>query len=243
MANRFFLIILLGAWLGSSKHCISMEPMSPVQILERATLTEDVTLGNSPEIYLKVAGLFDRKGVIKISAPDITAADVDLAWANDQATNAKVFGVMLRKGSSIVDVIQQIADRRGEVLIKKTNFIIIKPSTTAAYQGSYQEEVGASKSNATEKLVSALIPSQISLLQFGGVPMEQFINIKMREGWGDANPLTFKMDEGARLEVGKVSIIGRWTYRDLLNAMCALTDLHWRIDGKTLWLEKSKVNR
>ena len=48
---------------------------------------------------------------------------------------------------------------------------------------------------------------------------------------------------GVNFRLGKVNIIGIWTHRDLLDAVCALTELHWEIDGKTLLLENDKASK
>ena len=165
--------------------------MSPVQILERAVLKKDVTLCNSSEIYVEIAHLFDQQGAIKTTIPDMTSAQVNVAWASDSSADQANYKFDLHKDTSVFDVFRQVTARRGEVLSTTQNYVLIRPSSEPIRRDGYQEHVEASKGSSAEKLVQALLPTQISLRQLGGGSLEELINLKMKEGWDQDEPLTF----------------------------------------------------
>jgi hypothetical protein len=243
------MIMWLGSGAISMSHdlVINDDVLSPVQVLERAILTEDVTLDNSPDIYLKVANLFDQPGVVKTSVPDITSGNVNLAWASNPVSDTQTYKILLRKNLSILGAIQQIAASRREVLDKSRNFVVIRPAEEKQLRSTYEENTEVNQNDLARE-VNALIPYPVHLLQLPGDPMENFINYKLKESAelfykNNTSSFTFRMDEGAKAGVGKINLIGTWSYREFLDALCALADLHWRIEGKTLWLEKSDAGR
>ena len=49
------------------------------------------------------------------------------------------------------------------------------------------------------------------------------------------------MDQDAQAKLEGVSVIGVWTYREMFDAICVLTNLSWKVDGRDLWLVKGKI--
>jgi hypothetical protein len=248
MTNCFFCVILSIMWLGCCEisMCYDDEMLSPVQILEETILVSDVTLNNSSKIYADIANLFDQAGAVKSRSSDVKSGKICLAWMSNPSADKQAYKMTLQKDTSICDAIRQISKRRKEVFANERNYVVIRPSNALSICASYQGKSTGNKSDLALQ-INAVMLTRISLLEPAGELMEEFVNAKLQESGAifhkdnkDTLPFIFKMDKWAKSEASKVNIIGTWTYRDLLDAICALTGLQWRIEGKTLWLEKTE---
>jgi len=240
----YFLVLYL--LIGGGMVCVGYDDqiMSPVQMLAKSTLTKAVVLDNSSDIYVKIAELFDQQGIVKSRMPNITSADVNLAWLSNPVADKETYRFVLPKDSSILDALQEVAKKRKEMICENQNFIVIKPPGTKAFRSSYRRDT-KKKGDAPaslDRLVNAVMLTQISLREPEGEPMEDFVNAKLKGSAalstksGNGNNFVFTLSDRAKNAVAKVNLIGTWTYQDLLDAIGELTGLHWGIDGNILRL-------
>lgn len=232
-------LLLLSGLMAGIGECLGYDDamMSPVGVLERSVLTKDVELENSSRVYERLADLFDQPGLVKAAMPAITAANVNVAWVENPEADALKQKFTLPGNASILDGFRRIAEMRKEVVGERQNYLVIKPSHGGEL--SYQEKGQGSASLV--RMVDAVMPTRIILLQPDGEVMESFLNTKLGESEalssGDGGrDYVFQMDAAAKQAASRINIIGTWTYRDLLDAFSELTGMRWGIDGDTLWI-------
>ena len=250
MINRLFFTTFFVVWLGCNNISMSYSDkiMSPVQILVNTMLINDIVLDNSSEIYLNAANFLNKPSTVKSPISDISSSTVCLAWASNPKADNQIYQITLHKNTSIFKAIEQIAKRRNEILVDKGNYIVIRPSNEE-FVRTTNKVISTGTQSDLERQIDAAILTRISLIQPEGGTMEKFINAKLAESGRlffkgkNTEPFTFKISEEAKSEIPKVNIIGNWTYRDLMEAICDLTGLRWLIDGKTLWLVENGVKR
>jgi len=242
----YYFVFLTAIWLGCCEKSMGIddEMAGSVQMLQEAKLTTDVTLNNSSKIYADLASLLDKRGSVKSRNPDIKSDVVCLAWESNPKADHQEFKIMLQKDTSIYDAFLQISKRRNEFLSQDLNYICISPSRAVPLPVSHPEILRRNDIDLALDILGVSL-NRVDLREPDGEAIEEFINAKLKENWArcqkggsDPLPYSYKMNEGAKSEVRRVNIIGIWTYNDLLDAICGLSDLHWRIDGNTLYLEK-----
>lgn len=244
MSRPFYFPFILSAHLILCSSCWSIDDslITPSQILAESRLKEGVQLANGPDIYVAVAELFDQRGAIDARQTDITSQDVNLAWRSNADADKLTFVLGLAKGTTVMDVLREVAKRRSERLTISENYVIITPDPKVPLQATYrQKHIGQSAD--LETMVRAVIPRPIVIREPGGDWLENFINAKFQDTWllfhEGASPFRIKMSANAKQRVSTVNIIGNWSYQELFDSLGALSGLQWQIDGKTVNLEKT----
>ncbi len=216
--------------------------MSPNQFLAKTTLTKDIGLGKSSDIYARFADTISEPGMISTTGFELSYVHVNVAWESNPVGDIGSPWTFLGKGTSVMDAIRQIARSRHEVIADRQNYVVIRRSFDVPLLKSYQIKNGKEDSELTKWVNTIIPPGRTDLLRLNGNLVEEFLNIKLKESLSlaygaNAPSFTFAMDDKAKLAVAKVSVVGCWVYSELLDAYCALAGLHWEIEGKTLWLK------
>lgn len=216
--------------------------MSPVQVLERSVLEKQITLKNSPKIYEEIANLFSLPGLV--SGPhaglESNGGGASIVWLADADLDKKEFTLTFEVETSIYDIIEAFADRRGEGVSDFTNYLIIYPLKKSAQHEVFIYTNRSSLSKMQEAPWKDVNLYQLTtFFQPEGAAMEEFINMRIKDRQKELKlpaALIFHMDDKAKATVEGINLIGLWEYSSMLDAICCLTGLKWEVTGSELWL-------
>jgi hypothetical protein len=243
--NVFFITLITQIFYTTAmSNIINDEIISPVGILKETILTKDIVFNNSSEIYYHVIKLLDhKKSVVYRQYESWPSTIACIAWRNNPVADIQHDKIQLSKGISIFEAIKQIAKKRNEVLNESRNFIIIRSPNQNSLRFSYKKQTNNFQNNDSINQIEAVMRTELAIIQgqANSEMLEILINERLKESrerstFKARSDLIFKIDKTAKKNIDGLNIMGRWVYEDLLDAICALTGLRWKIDGNIIWL-------
>jgi hypothetical protein len=215
--------------------------VTPVVMLQKIKLKQDVTLANGPDIYLKLNDLSSKHDQLDDPAPDLKT-EAAFAWMSNPAEDAKKTSFTFHKGETLLQVIKAVASQRHETVVDQKSYILIFPEKHPELQDEYAE-ASSDVSGALGRWIGANIPPGKTTIQaLPGPAFADFINGKFREslsyfpGQTDG-PFFLKPDPSANAAIGKCNVIGSYSYETLVRAYCQMLNLRWKITGNTVVME------
>lgn len=211
--------------------------LTPSEILEKRQLTKDVRLNNSGDIYEVVAKLLaDQSGTVE-PPPSGFEPELTLIWESNPAADEKSFAVDLRRGTSVMKMLEKIAARRAEHLTKSTNYVAITSSAKTLLP-TYEQQ-GINPSTELKEAMGTFFPFSIILLEPDDDGLEEFLSAKLQQTLAsrkNASAFRFVVSDAAKGKAGKINLFGTWTYVDLCEALGLVANLRWRIEGTEVHL-------
>jgi hypothetical protein len=217
------------------------EVITPVVMLQKIKLKQDVTLQNGPDIYLKLNDLSSKHDQFDDPAPDLKT-EASFAWASNPAEDAKKLNFTFHKGETLLQVIKSVASQRHETVVDQKSYLLIFGEKHPDLQDDYAE-TSSDVSGALGRWIGANIPpGKTSIQAMPGPAFTDFVNGKFKEslalypGQTDG-PFFLKLDATANAAIGKCNVIGSFSYETLVRAYCQLLNLRWKITGNTVVME------
>jgi len=217
------------------------EVVTPVVMLQKIKLKQDVTMQNGPDIYLKLNDLSSKHDQFDDPAPDLKT-EASFAWMSNPAEDAKKTTFTFHKGETLLQVIKAVASQRHETVVDQKSYILIFGEKHPELQNDYAE-ASNDVSGALGRWIGANIPTDKTSIQaMPGPAFADFINAKFREslalypGQTDG-PFFLKPDPSANAAIGKCNVIGSYSYETLIRAYCQLLNLRWKITGNNVVME------
>lgn len=215
---------------------------TPDQMLQQIKLTQDVTLPNGADIYLKLNDLSSKHDQLDDPAPDLKT-EASIAWMSNPAEDAKKMSFTFHKGETLLHAIKSVAEKRSESVIDQKSYLLVLGEKHPELQDNYAEP-GSDEAGQLAQWVGAIIPpGETSIQLMPGPAFADFINGKLKESLSynqtgtPAGPFDFKLDPSANAAVGKCNVVGNWSYQTLIRAYCQLLNLRWKITGNTVVME------
>jgi hypothetical protein len=217
------------------------QTVTPVSLLQKIKLKQDVTLANGPDIYLKLNDLSSKHDQLDDPAQDLKT-EAAFVWMSNPGEDAKKTNFAFHKGETMLQVIKAVAAQRHETVVDQKSYILIFAEKHAELQDNYMEP-SSDVSGALGRWIGANIPpGKTSIQAMPGPAFTDFVNGKFREslsyfpGQTDG-PFFLKPDASANTEIGKVNVIGGFSYETLVRAYCQLLNLRWKIAANTVVME------
>jgi hypothetical protein len=220
--------------------------ITPVKMLEKIKLKQDVTLANGPDIYLKLNDLSSKHDHFDDPAPDLKT-EASFVWMSNPGEDAKKTNFTFHKGETLLQVIKAVATQRHETEVDQKSYILILGEKHPELQDDYAE-ASSDVSGALGRWIGANIPpNKTSIQAMPGPAFADFVNAKFREslalfpGQTDG-PFFLKPDPSANTAIGKCNVIGSFSYETLIRAYCQLLNLRYKIAGNTVVMEPSPAS-
>lgn len=207
-------------------------------ILKSTKLLKDLSLENSSDVYSKFHDSIGKEGLV--SGPGyFVEQSLLMAWSTNRKADEKRLTFHLHRGMTIYQAIEYIADRRGEFVSDRGEYVLVSPTRLGRRLQSYRQGDDDFPQAANDPIE----PSGIEFIEAQGEEMETFLNLTLKDH-GNKNAARWdkiskiRLDRTARARSGQANVVGCWSYANLLDAYSELLGLRWRVDGGTLWLEK-----
>jgi len=217
------------------------QPVTPVSLLQKIKLKQDVTLANGPDIYLKLNDLSSKHDQLDDPAPDLKT-EAAFAWMANPVEDAKKMNFTFHKGETLLQVIKSVAAQRRETVVDQKSYILIFADKHPPLAENYMEPA-SDITGALGRWIGANIPpGKTSVQAMPGPAFTDFVNGKFREslalypGQTDG-PFFLKSDPSASAAIGKCNVIGGFSYETLVRAYCQLLNLRWKIAANTVVME------
>jgi hypothetical protein len=217
------------------------QTVTPVSLLQKIKLKQDVTLANGPDIYLKLNDLSSKHDQLDDPALDLKT-EAAFVWMSNPGEDTKKTSFTFHKGETLLQVIKAVALQRHETVVDQKSYILIFAEKHAELQENYMEP-SSDVSGALGRWIGANIPpGKTSVQAMPGPAFTDFVNGKFREslalfpGQTDG-PFFLKLDPSANIAIGKCNVIGSFSYETLVRAYCQLLNLRWKITDNTVVME------
>ncbi len=218
----------------NNEGVVNCRMLTPSEMLEKRQLVKDVHLENSGEIYEVVRLLVDQGGTVE--PPPDGYPDLTLTWEANPAADEKMFALDLKRGTSVMTMLEKIARRRGEHLTKSTNYVAITSSARALLPA--YEQQGINPSTELRKAMGTFLPL-IILIEPDDDGFEEFLSAKLQQTLAskkNASDFRFVVSKAAKGKAGGINLFGTWNYLDLCEALGQVADFRWRIEGTEVHL-------
>jgi hypothetical protein len=210
--------------------------VTPSQNLAESRLKKALHLTNGPDIYPTVAALLDQPEVVERRVKDIGADWASLIWKGNPAADAQAFTMEFASGTTVLELLQEIAKRRSERVTQSTNYTVITPTTQHPMRPTYRQ--GGDKSELGAPL-NSIIYYPLCFREAEPAALEEFINYKLQGGGSrPATAFNFTMTEGAKKRAENINVIGLWVYTELFEALGFVADLRWTVEGKNIKVQE-----
>lgn len=209
------------------------------ELLAKRRLMKDVHLDNSRDIYEVVARLLaEQSGSVEPMPDGDMTPELTLIWQGNPTADEKTFTVDLKRGTSVMKMMEEIVARRGEHLIVKSGNYMAITSSAKTLLPTYQQQ-GINPSADLSEAMKTFILISIIMCDPGYGGFEEFLNIKLQHALAsrkDASVFQFVSSDAAKRKTSKLNVIGTWNYLDLCEAFGQVADLRWRIEGTEIHL-------
>ena len=132
------------------------EVVTPVKMLQKIKLKQDVTLANGPDIYLKLNDLSSKHDQFDDPAPDLKT-EASFVWMSNPSEDAKKTSFTFHKGETLLQVIKAVASQRHETAVDQQSYILIFGEKHPGLQDNYAEP-NNDVSGALGRWIGANIP-------------------------------------------------------------------------------------
>lgn len=249
-------MLLTAAWV----DCAGTPPVA--DWVGRACLKEEWPVANGPDIYMTVAELFDKAETLGGRVfPDEHRLDLPWVWRSNPEADKRAFTLTWPKGTRVVDMMREIAQRRGERMDTSGEWLRITPGSGPPMpEDCRQKSTGASA--ALDELMEMPLVRPIIFDRTDGDGMEEFLNFQLQRAHarqqvkevplnaaeaaaqaaapGGATLFRVRMSAVAKQRAELVSLLGWWTSEGLLNKIAGCAGLLWRVEGDTVVLESAE---
>jgi hypothetical protein len=156
------------------------QTVTPVSLLQKIKLKQDVTLANGPDIYLKLNDLSSKHDQLDDPAQDLKT-EAAFVWMSNPGEDAKKTSFTFHKGETLLQVIKAVAAQRHETVVDQKSYILIFAEKHPELQENYMEP-SSDVSGALGRWIGANIPpGKTSIQAMPGPAFTDFVNGKFRE--------------------------------------------------------------